>query len=252
MSELHFTLRDVDVEFPIYGVSSRSLKTELLRVSTGGLIRVGADAHVTVNALTGVSLDIRHGERVGLIGHNGAGKTTLLRVLAGVYEPIRGTVERDGRISTLFDLTYGFDPDANGFENILIRGMYLGLTRKELTERRQEIAQFTELGGYLLMPVRSYSVGMLMRLAFSISTALSPDILLMDEWLAVGDAGFVPKAEKRLLELVGSTGILVMASHSIGILERVCNRLIWLDAGSVREDGPVASVRANFLAAAAS
>ena len=107
-------------------------------------------------------------------------------------------------------------------------------------------------GGYLFMPVRSYSVGMLMRLAFSISTALSPDILLMDEWLAVGDAGFVPKAEKRLLELVGSTGILVMASHSIGILERVCNRLIWLDAGSVREDGPVASVRANFLAAAAS
>jgi lipopolysaccharide transport system ATP-binding protein len=248
MRELQFSLRDVDVDFPIYGMTARSIKSELLRVSTGGLITVGPDAHVIVNALSGISLEIRHGERVGLIGHNGAGKTTLLRVLAGVYEPIRGVVRRHGRVSTLFDLTYGFDPDANGFENILIRGMYLGLSHKEIAERRQQIADFTELGGYLLMPVRSYSVGMLMRLAFSISTALSPDILLMDEWLAVGDAGFVPKAEKRLLELVGSTGILVIASHSVGILERVCNRLIWLDAGKVREDGPVASVQANFLA----
>jgi lipopolysaccharide transport system ATP-binding protein len=246
MPELRFALRNVDVEFPIYGM--RSIKTDLLRVSTGGLISVGAHAQVIVNALSGITLDIEHGERVGLIGHNGAGKTTLLRVLAGVYEPIRGVVERCGRVSTLFDLTYGFDPDANGFENILIRGMYLGLTRKELADRQQQIAQFTELGGYLMMPVRSYSVGMLMRLAFSISTARSPDILLMDEWLAVGDASFVPKAEKRLLELVGNTGILVIASHSIGILERVCNRLIWLEAGKIREDGPVASVRDNFLA----
>jgi lipopolysaccharide transport system ATP-binding protein len=124
--------------------------------------------------------------------------------------------------------------------------MYLGLEREEIMNRRQQVADFSELGAYLLVPVRTYSVGMLMRLAFSISTMLSPEILLMDEWLAVGDAGFIPKAEQRLLELVGGTGILVMASHSLTVLERVCNRLIWLEAGKIREDGPFASVKAGF------
>ncbi len=248
MNDFHLTARNVDVDFVIYGVQSRSIKSEFLRVSTGGLISISADSRVIVSALSNISLDIRHGERVGLIGHNGAGKTTLLRVLAGVYEPIRGAIECSGRVSTLFDLTYGFDAEASGYENILIRGMYLGMGREEIMRRYSEIADFSELGGYLYMPVRTYSVGMLMRLAFAISTAVTRDILLMDEWLAVGDAGFVPKAERRLLDLIGSTGILVMASHSMGILERVCDRLIWLDAGKIREDGPLQAVKAAFNA----
>lgn len=252
MGDSYLSLRNVDVDFTIYGVSSRSIRHELLRVSTGGLISISADSRVVVSALSGISLDIRHGERVGLVGHNGAGKTTLLRVLAGVYEPVRGTLAQSGRLSTLFDLSYGFDPDANGYENILIRGMYLGLSRSEIMRLHREIADFSELGGYLLMPVRTYSAGMTMRLAFSISTAVSPDILLMDEWLAVGDRNFVPKAERRLLELIGRTGILVMASHSLGILERVCDRLIWLDSGRIRADGPLAEVKATMNAQMAS
>jgi lipopolysaccharide transport system ATP-binding protein len=249
MDDLHLTLKNVDVDFTIYGIQSRSIKSEFLRVSTGGLISVSSDARVVIKALSGISLDIRHGDRVGLLGHNGAGKTTLLRVLAGVYEPVRGTIERTGNVSTLFDLTCGFDSEASGYENILIRGMYLGLDREQIMERYEDIASFSELGGYLYMPVRTYSVGMLMRLAFAISTAATREILLMDEWLAVGDAGFVPKAEQRLLKLIGSTGILVIASHSLAILERVCNRLIWLDAGKIRADGSPSTVKAAFIAA---
>jgi len=247
MSECRLTLKNVDVEFAIYGVHARSLKSQTLRLTTGGLIGFPTDSRVVVNALTNISLDIRNGERVGLIGHNGAGKTTLLRVLIGAYEPVRGSFERVGRASSLCDMSYGFDPGASGMENILIRGMYLGLDRTQLIERQREIADFSELGGYIHLPVHTYSVGMLMRLAFAVSTAVSPDILLMDEWLAVGDANFVEKAKKRLLDLVDKSGILVIATHSFDILEQICNRLIWLDAGSVRADGSVAEVKRAFF-----
>ncbi len=249
MTNSNLSLRSVDVEFTIYGVRARSIKSHTLRVTTGGMISFPSDRRVTVTALANVDLDVHHGERVGLVGHNGAGKTTLLRVMAGVYEPVRGRIERRGRVTPLFDLSSGFSPEATGLENIVIRGMYLGLERDELMARRGAIADFTELGAYLHMPVNTYSAGMLMRLAFAVSTAVEPEILLMDEWLAVGDAGFVKKAQQRLLDLVGSSGILVIASHSLGTLESVCNRLVWLDAGRVRADGPVKTVKAAFLEA---
>jgi lipopolysaccharide transport system ATP-binding protein len=251
MPHSHVSLRSVDIEFPIYGVHARSIKNHILRASTGGVIRFENNSRVIVNALSNVSLDIESGERVGLIGHNGAGKTTLLRVLAGVYEPVRGSMTRMGRTSSLFDLSYGFDPNSTGLENILIRGMYLGLDRSTILKLRDGIAEFSELGGYIHIPVNTYSAGMLMRLAFAISTSVSPDILLMDEWLAVGDANFQKKAEQRLLDLIGGSGILVIATHSLEIMERVCNRLVWLDSGNIRADGPFGDVKKEFLAAAA-
>jgi ABC-type polysaccharide/polyol phosphate transport system ATPase subunit len=248
MLHSHVSLRSVDIEFPIYGVHARSIKNHILRASTGGVIRAN-NSRVIVNALNNISLDIKSGERVGLIGHNGAGKTTLLRVLAGVYEPVRGAIKRVGRTSSLFDLSYGFDPNSTGLENILIRGMYLGLDRSTILKLRDGIAEFSELGGYIHIPVNTYSAGMLMRLAFAISTSVSPDILLMDEWLAVGDANFQKKAEQRLLDLIGGSGILVIATHSLGVMERVCDRLIWLDSGNIRADGPFGDVKREFLAA---
>jgi ABC-type polysaccharide/polyol phosphate transport system ATPase subunit len=251
MSDCRLTLKNVDVEFAIYGVHARSLKSETLRLTTGGLISFPSSSRVVVNALTNISLDIKSGERVGLVGHNGAGKTTLLRVLIGAYEPVRGSFIRIGRTSSLCDMSYGFDPGASGMDNILIRGMYLGLDRSVLLQRQKDIADFSELGSYIYLPVHTYSVGMLMRLAFSISTSISPDILLMDEWLAVGDAGFVEKAKARLMDLVNNTGILVIATHSFDILDQICNRLIWLDAGSLRADGTVAEVKREFLSAMA-
>jgi lipopolysaccharide transport system ATP-binding protein len=249
MVDSHISLRSVDIEFPIYGVHARSIKNQILRATTGGVIRFSGNSRVIVNALNNVSIDINRGERVGLIGHNGAGKTTLLRVLAGVYEPVRGSMKRIGRTSSLFDLSYGFDPNSTGLENILIRGMYLGLDRATILKLRDGIADFSELGGYVHVPVNTYSAGMLMRLAFAISTSVSPDILLMDEWLAVGDANFQKKAEQRLLDLIGGSGILVIATHSLAIMERVCNRLIWLDSGNIRADGEFRKVKEEFLAA---
>ena len=243
MPDCYLNLQDVAVEFTLYGVHARSLKSQVLRASTGGLISFPTDSRAVVTALSGINFTISRGERVGLIGHNGAGKTTLLRVLAGAYEPVRGTMQRAGKTSSLFDLSYGFDPDSTGLENILIRGMYLGLDRRTLLERREAIADFSELGAYIHLPVHAYSAGMLMRLAFSISTSISPDILLMDEWLAVGDTNFQAKAEQRLRDLVGATGILVIATHSLTIMERVCTRLIWLDAGRILADGPFDEVK---------
>ena len=247
MPECSITLRNVDIDFTIYGVHARSMKNLVLRATTGGVISFPNTSKVVVSALNNISIDVKSGERVGLIGHNGAGKTTLLRVLAGVYEPVRGSMKRIGKTSSLFDLSYGFDPNSTGLENILIRGMYLGLDRATLLKLREGIAEFSELGGYVHIPVHTYSAGMLMRLAFAISTSVSPDILLMDEWLAVGDANFQRKAEQRLLELIGGSEILVMATHSLGIMERICNRLIWLDAGTIRADGPFDEVSKKFL-----
>jgi lipopolysaccharide transport system ATP-binding protein len=247
--ECRLTLRNVTVEFPVYGVNARSLKSHAMRLTTGGLISAPDSSRAVVTALSDITLDIRDGDRVGLVGHNGAGKTTLLRVCAGAYEPVSGTFRRVGRTSSLFDMSYGFEAGATGLENIVVRGMYLGLDRQRLLARRDEIAEFSGLGPYINMPIQTYSVGMLMRLAFSISTCVSPEILLMDEWLAVGDSTFVHKAEQRLMDLIGSTGILVIATHSFGILDRVCNRLVWLEAGRIKADGPIEEVRPLFLAA---
>jgi len=231
----HIVARDAVVEFPIYDTAHRSLKKQILHASTGGRIARDSGNRMTVRALDGVTFEIRPGDRVGLAGHNGAGKTTLLRALAGIYEPVAGVLTVEGRVATVLELFIGMDLEATGYENILLRGLYMGMSREELRGRIDDITQFTELGDYLSMPVRTYSSGMRLRLAFAISTAVKADILLMDEWLSVGDADFRPKARLRLEQFVARSSILVLASHDRAMIDALCNRVFVLEHGRIRE-----------------
>ena len=239
-------LRNVCVEFPIYQGSSRSLKRALLATSTNGNLARDALDRINVRALSDVSVDIVSGDRVGLIGLNGAGKTTLLKVLAGVYEPSQGRFISSGNVSSLLDIQVGLNPDATGRENIVLRGMYMGIHPQEMRTRVDGVAEFTELGHYIDMPVRTYSAGMMIRLAFSISTCIPPDILIMDEWLTAGDAQFLDKAQRRVEEFVRGSSILVLASHSTQLVEQWCNRAILLHQGRLMTIGPVKEVVAAY------
>ncbi|AOI69655.1 ABC transporter ATP-binding protein [Burkholderia ubonensis] len=235
----------VFVEFPIYENSHRSLKKAVLNLTTGGRIGQDAGRHAIVRALDDLSFRFSDGERVGLVGHNGSGKTTLLRALAGVYAPVRGTLKIQGKIASLLDVSMGLDPDATGFENIYLRGILDGLAPARIRGKIDEIADFSDLGDYLNLPVRTYSSGMMLRLAFAISTSIEADILIMDEWLSVGDADFSAKAAQRLETLVGNASIVVVASHDPALIQRVCTRKISLEHGKVTSDEPVVAPRAE-------
>lgn len=235
MSIVEFS--DVSVEFPIYNANGRSLKKKFIQIATGGKVSSDSDGRVIVQALSNLNFVLNEGDRVALIGHNGAGKSTLLRVLSAVYWPTKGTVKIEGRIGSLIDISLGIDYEATGRENIFTRGAILGLRKKEIDEKINEIIDFSDLGDFIDMPVRTYSSGMNLRLAFSIATAMRPEILLMDEWLSVGDEDFRKKAENRMNEIVETTKILVVASHSKDLIKNVCNRVIWLEHGEVIFDG---------------
>jgi len=228
-------LRNVSVAFPIFGARAYSLKTTVAATATGG--RIGRDAGLTVvEALRGVDLDLQDGDRLGVTGHNGAGKSTLLRVIAGVYPPTKGTLRRTGSVSSLIEPMLGIELDATGYENIYIRGLIAGSTLAGIRQLTPDIAEFSGLGDYLAMPARSYSTGMLMRLAFSIATAVPAEILIMDEWLAVGDVTFQAQAEQRLRAILAKTGILVLASHSPTLIAAECNRLATISHGILTQD----------------
>ncbi|MBZ9656079.1 ABC transporter ATP-binding protein [Phyllobacterium lublinensis] len=241
------TLENVSVDFPIYNARSRSLKNQVISLATGGTIGSDSDGHVVIRGLDAINIMLKEGDRLGLIGHNGSGKTTLLRVMSGVYHPTGGNVAIDGNCTSLINISLGIDPEATGRQNIAIRGALLGFTKREMETRREEIEDFSELGGFLDMPVRTYSSGMQLRLAFAISTVIQPEILIMDEWLATGDEGFKDKANQRLHELVNQTKILIIASHSRELLLSNCNRIIWLEHGSIRMDGDAATVTAAYF-----
>jgi len=228
---------NVTVDFPIYNASTRSLKKQLMRVATGGQLGSNEHGRVIVRALEDLNFTLKDGDRVGLLGHNGAGKSTLLRLLSGVYEPTFGTARITGEVGSLLDISLGIDPEATGLENIYIRGGLLGLKRAYVTSHLEEIIDFSELGDFIDMPVRTYSTGMHMRLAFAVSTVVRPTILLMDEWLSVGDQGFKQKAEARMADVVQSTSILVIASHSRELIMHTCNRVIWLKHGKIFMEG---------------
>ena len=235
-------LEAVTVDFPVYSAGARSLKKCLLHRGTGGRIVHGAANRLRVRALEDVSLALKHGDRVGLVGSNGAGKTTLLRVLAGAYEPTRGRVERRGRTASLLNVSLGIDAEATGYENIMTRGLFLGLRPEQVRARVDDIAAFTELGEYLAMPVHTYSAGMRLRLAFAVCTSFDPEILLMDEWLGIGDRAFVEKAKHRLEQFVERAGILVLASQNTSLLQRVCSTGVLLDKGRVTCSGSIVEV----------
>lgn len=235
---VHIHLNDVSVRFQVFGLNGRSLKKTALNLTTGG--RVGTEPggrRVHIDALRSISLHLGEGDRVGLIGHNGAGKSTILRTMAGIYEPTGGEVRVGGRVSPMFDLMLGIDHDATGNENLRLRGMLLGLSPTEINEYAAEIGDFSGLGEYLDLPVKAYSSGMLLRLMFSVATAISPEILLLDEWITAGDADFMQRAEARVNKLIERSSLMVIASHSRHLIERLCNKVAVLEHGQLVDFG---------------
>jgi lipopolysaccharide transport system ATP-binding protein len=243
----HIKFENVSVEFSIFDVKSRSLKNKLVNIATGGLLRQDTGNSYHIKALSNVTFDIEDGDRVGIVGHNGAGKSTLLRTINKIYVPTSGCARIDGETSSLIDISLGIDPDATGRENVFIRGALLGLKKDFIEEKLDEVIQFSELGDYINVPVRTYSSGMHMRLAFAVSTLVTPEILIMDEWLSVGDQAFQNKAEMRLKKLIGSANILILASHNVNMLRDVCNKIVWLEHGSLKDIGPADEVISKFF-----
>jgi len=229
---------NICLDYPVIGAGNHSLKNRIIGAATGGLIS-GGDGVPVVSALRNVSFSLQQGDRVGLIGHNGAGKSTLLKVLAGIYLPTGGQLQVDGRIVSTLNLSIGSESEATGLENIITRGLLLGMKKKEIEERLDEISAFTELGEYLDMPVRIYSSGMLTRLAFATVTSMQADILLMDEMIGTGDASFIDKAQKRLVDFMSRTNILVLASHSEDVIRQFCNKAMLFEHGQLMVVGGV-------------
>jgi len=201
---------------------------------------------ITVEALQNIDLRLADGDRLGIVGHNGAGKTTLLRLLAGVYRPSHGQRIVEGKIGSLFEIALGFEGDATGWENIAYRGYLQGETPKSIRAKKLQIAEFSELGKFLDMPVRYYSSGMVIRLAFAIATAMRPEVLLIDEVLSAGDLSFQQKARQRLDDMRAEARIIVAASHDLDSLGKICGRTLWLDHGKVRRIGPTSEVVAAY------
>ncbi|HEX2074529.1 MAG TPA: ABC transporter ATP-binding protein [Geodermatophilus sp.] len=232
------------VDFPVFDGRSRSLKKTMLGL-VGGNIDSARRVPI-IEALRDITLELDHGARVGLVGPNGAGKSTLLRLLSGIYEPTRGTAEIRGRVAPVFDLGVGMDPEITGYENVIIRGLFLGMTRRQMLERMDDIAEFTELGDFLSLPLRTYSTGMRIRLALGVVTSIDPEILLLDEGIGAVDAAFLDRARQRLADLVERSGLLVFASHSEEFLRQLCDTALWLDHGTVRAHGKLDEVLAAY------
>lgn len=223
------TLRNVAVTIPIYDYSAQKIIRKLRFRA-----RPNAQAPVkSVRALQNLDLDIPSGTRLGVIGPNGAGKSTLLRLLTGVYSPTEGSISRSGQVASLLDMSFGIEPDLTGRESIELRASILGISAKKIRANMDEIVEFSGLGQFIDLPTRTYSSGMFIRLAFSIVTSLEPEILVMDEWLSVGDSDFRTRAERRLEELVSKTDILVLASHSRDLIESTCNVVLYLERGRI-------------------
>ena len=241
----HITAHDLSVHFPL----ARSSRATLSGPSAPkNMVSVGSRRYIL--ALRNLSFDIHEGERVGLVGRNGSGKSTLLRVLGGIYAPTSGALKTEGEISALFNINLGIQADASGRENIMIRGILKGWSRREIRARMPEIIAFSELESVIDLPIRTYSDGMRMRLLFAIATSFSPEILLLDEWIGAGDKTFQSKAADRMNSLVDRAGITVIASHNRNLLKRVCDKAIWLENGVMRAFGPIDEVYDRMDAAA--
>jgi len=238
---------DVSVLFPLYHGNSRSLK-KLLVAAASGRLAEDQQHRVVVRALSDINFSLKSGERLGLVGSNGAGKTTLLRVLAGIYEPVTGRVRLRGTLNALLDPSLGMNPELTGRENIMLRGLYNGLPRPMLSRLEEDVIEFSELSDFIDLPMRIYSAGMSIRLGFALATAMRPRILLMDEWFLAGDAGFMEKARRRLEEMVRAADILVLSTHNDAIVQEWCTRVMWLEKGRIKADGPADEVMARFAA----
>jgi ABC-type polysaccharide/polyol phosphate transport system ATPase subunit len=246
----YIELKRATLDLPIYDVQGRSLKKKVMRMGRRNSIAEDNDGVIVVRALDNVDLRFESGDRIGLIGRNGAGKSTLLRTMAGIYAPTSGTVESSGKIVPLLDISLGMDENSTGMQNIRLRGLLLGMADEEIRAKQQSIAEFCELGDYLDLPLRTYSNGMRVRLAFAVSTAVDAEILLLDEVMGVGDASFMHKAKDRLEDLHDRSEIVVLAMHSNAEIRNVCNKALWMERGSVKAFGPVEEVVSQYEATA--
>jgi lipopolysaccharide transport system ATP-binding protein len=243
----HIILKQASVVLPIFNSSARSLTNKLVSAATGGALTAQKGGHLSIEALRDLDLNIVAGERLGIVGHNGSGKSTLLRLLSGIYEPSSGSIEKSGSIASLVDISLGINGENTGRENIFLRGKLMGLSKKEIDEKIDEIIEFSELGDYINLPVRIYSSGMLLRLAVSVSTSITADILIMDEWLSVGDGAFGERASARLSGLVDESEILIIASHDRDLIEKTCNKVVWLEHGHIKKIGDTHEITSEYF-----
>jgi ABC-2 type transport system ATP-binding protein/lipopolysaccharide transport system ATP-binding protein len=233
-------LSDVSLTLPVRaGLSSSRPKRALSGGAFGHLVNRAARRRVQVDVLERITLSVGPGERVGIMGRNGSGKSSLLRVMAGIYEPVTGTVEVEGWSSPFLELSAGFEPEESGYDNIYYRGYLLGLNKATIDEHLHEIIEFAELGDFIYLPVYTYSSGMRARLAFAVSTCVAPDILLLDEWVGAGDGAFLEKAKQRMMGFVMKARVLVFVTHNRSMLRQVCDRGLILDKGQIILDGPI-------------
>lgn len=243
MTNISLSLEKVGVTFEGQCNAQDSLKGWLANQLSK---RSETPKYYRVEALNDINLKIHHGERVGLIGLNGAGKSTLLKVMAGIYPPTSGTIATQGHVCPMFEFATGFEMSQSGWDNIRIRGMLLGMTSEEIEAKLPEIAEFTELGEFLNYPVRTYSSGMFIRLAFAVSTSINPEILLIDEVMGAGDIRFAEKAKRRMFEFMNQGKILVFSTHNFDLLRDFCERTVWIKKGEIVEDGNTEKVINNY------
>lgn len=243
----HITLENVSLSYPVFGANGRSFKSGIINMATGGRL-AKSHSSITVEALKDINLSLQPGDRLGLIGHNGAGKTTLLKVLAQIYEPTKGNILSEGRANCLFDIMMGMDQESTGYENIMLRGLILGLSRRKVKALIPDIEEFAELGDFMKMPIKTYSAGMKVRLAFGIITSIPSEILLIDEIVNVGDTAFMEKAKQRMKDLIHQADIFVLSTHDATIMKEFCNKVLWLEHGVVRHFGEINEVLAKYQA----
>lgn len=229
----------VTLDYPVYSVRAQSLRSSMMKMAVGGRLMKDQRDIAVVRALSNVAFKVQEGDRLGLIGHNGSGKTTLLKVLAGIYEPTEGVVDIQGRVTSMINLGAGLDPEASGLQNIYNLALMRLIRKSVIKERVPAIVEFSELGAFIDMPVKTYSAGMVARLNFAVATELAADILILDEWLGAGDASFKDKAGERMMNFVDSARLVVIATHDNALIQRVCNKVCVLDGGRMSYFGPM-------------
>jgi len=239
MKDTYIDIKSLSLEFELYDSSKQSLKKKIIHKAVGGFIEHKDSKKTIVKALNNIDLKINSGDRVGILGHNGSGKSSLLQVIAGIYEPTSGKIDQHGTLTALIDINQGLDFEATGYENILLKGILHGYSLKEIKKNLNSIIEFSGLGDFINMPIKNYSTGMVLRLAFASSTFKNQNIFVLDEWLSVGDDDFLKKCELRLTELIKDSDILVFATHDTNLLNRICNKYVRLESGKIVEQGKI-------------
>jgi len=242
-------VNNIVLTYELYHDQTRSLKEAVINLFHKR--QYTKEKKSNFNALDHISFEVKSGERLGIIGGNGAGKSTLLKVISGILKPTEGSITVNGTIQPLIEISAGFNPEFSGKENIFLNGFMLGFSKEQIENKEKEIIEFTELGDFINVPVKYYSSGMSVRLAFAIATSIEPEILLFDEMLSAGDAHFNAKAQIRMNELLNKSKGMVVVSHDLEMIKRLCSRTLWLEHGKIKMDGTPADVTLAYQEAAA-